>query len=137
MNILFGLIPKLEASDWFSQTQFFPKLHRLFLWEGYFLARKDTCQNLLGPSSLQTNCFSFIDSFSQFPSEQEKIRNNSFLWTQFDLNYLTCLYWEGIYLCKQKILSEMIINVRNDSFHQPQFGPRAFETISQRRFLLK
>jgi hypothetical protein len=42
----------------------------------------------------------------------------------------TWLLWEGIYICKRKILSEMI-KVGNNSFHQTQFCPKASETISQ------
>ena len=39
-------------------------------------------------------------------------------------------------MCKRKICSGMI-KVGNDSFRQTQFGPKASETISQRRFLPK
>ena len=78
-----------------------------------------------------------INSYIWFPSEQEIVRNNSFppdsILSQIILIWLL---WEGIYICKRKICSWMI-KVGNDSFLQTQFGPKASETISQRRFLAK
>ena len=79
----------------------------------------------------------YIDSFIWFPSKQEIVRNNYFPSDSILSEiFLTWLLWEGIYICKIKILSEMI-KVGNDSFRQTQFGPNASETISQRRFLFK
>ena len=79
----------------------------------------------------------YIDSFIWFPSKQEIVRNNYFPSDSILSEiFLTWLLWEGIYICKIKILSEMI-KVGNNSFRQTQFGPNASETISQRRFLLK
>jgi hypothetical protein len=79
----------------------------------------------------------YIDSYVWFPSEQEIVRNNSFppdsILSQIVLIWLL---WEVIYKCKRKICSWMI-KVGNDSFLQTQFGPKASETISQRRFLPK
>ena len=79
----------------------------------------------------------YINSYIWFPSEQEIVRNNSFppdsILSQIILIWLL---WEGIYICKRKICSWMI-KVGNDSFLQTQFGPKASETISQRRFLPK
>ena len=79
----------------------------------------------------------YIDSYIWFPSEQEIVRNNYFppdsILSQIILIWLL---WEGIYICKRKICSGMI-KVGNDSFLQTQFGPKASETISQRRFLPK
>ena len=76
----------------------------------------------------------YIDSYIWFSSEQEIVRNNSFppdsILSQIILIWLL---WEGIYICKRKICSWMI-KVGNDSFLQTQFGPKASETISQRRF---
>jgi hypothetical protein len=79
----------------------------------------------------------YINSYIGFPSEQEIVRNNSFppdsILSQIILIWLL---WEGIYICQRKICSWMI-KVGNDSFLQTQFGPKASETISQRRFLAK
>jgi len=79
----------------------------------------------------------YINSYIWFPSEQEIVRNNSFppdsILSQIILIWLL---WEGIYICKRKIYSWMI-KEWNDSFQQTQFGPKASETISQRRFLPK
>ena len=79
----------------------------------------------------------YIDSYIWFPSEQEIVRNNSILPDSILSQIISIwLLWEGIYLCKRKICSWMI-KVGNNSFLQTQFGPKASETISQRRFLLK
>ncbi len=79
----------------------------------------------------------YINSSIWFPSEQEIVRNNSFppdsILSQIILIWLL---WEGIYICKRKICS-LMIKVGNDSFLQTQFGRKASETISQRRFLPK
>ena len=76
----------------------------------------------------------YIDSFIWFPSKQEIVRNNYFPSDSILSEiFLTWLLWKGIYICKIKILSEMI-KVGNDSFRQTQFGPKASETISQRRW---
>ena len=79
----------------------------------------------------------YINSYIWFPYEQEIVRNNSFppdsILSQIILIWLL---WEGIYICKRKICSWMI-KVGNDSFLQTQFGPKASETISQRRFFPK
>ncbi len=76
----------------------------------------------------------YIDSYIWFPSEQEILRNNSFppdsILSQIIFIWLL---WEGIYICKRNICSWMI-KVGNNSFLQTQFGLKASETISQRRF---
>ncbi len=72
-----------------------------------------------------------------FPSKQEIVRSKSFPSDSILSEiFLTWLLWEGIYIYNIKILSEMI-KVGNDCFLQTEFGPKASETNSQRRFLGK